>query len=81
MNAEQARAALVEALADIAPEADLATIGPKEDLRELLDLDSMDFLSLVADLSERLGTDITEAEYPELDTLDQAVDLLVRKST
>jgi acyl carrier protein len=80
VNAEQARAAVIDALAEIAPEADLATVSPQEDLRELLDLDSMDFLSLVADLSERIGTDITEDEYAELDTLGQAVDLLVRKS-
>ena len=45
-------------LAGIAPEADLAHVGDDEDLREALDLDSMDFLNFVIGLHERTGIDI-----------------------
>jgi hypothetical protein len=34
-----------EELGNIAPEADLTTVDPKADLREALDVDSMDFLT------------------------------------
>lgn len=47
----------------------------------MLDLDSIDFLALVADLSDRVGSDITEAEYPQMDTLEQVIGLLVKKSS
>ena len=40
------------ALATIAPEADLDTVGPDEDLQEALDLDSMDFLNFLIAIAQ-----------------------------
>jgi acyl carrier protein len=45
------RALAADVLAGIAPEADLSTVGDDEDLREALDLDSMDFLNFVIGLT------------------------------
>ena len=72
MNAAEARSLIDEVLRGIAPEADLATIGGAEDLREAFDLDSMDFLNFVVALHERTGADIPEGDYPKLRTLDGA---------
>jgi len=58
-----------DVLAGIAPEADLSTVGDHEDLREALDLDSMDFLNLVVGLCQGSGIDIPESDYPKLFTL------------
>ena len=58
-----------QVLAAIAPEADLATVGDDEDLRDALDLDSMDFLNFVIGLAERSGVKIPEADTPKLRTL------------
>ena len=69
MNNQDLRALVADILADIAPEADLDSVGDAEDLRQTLDLDSMDFLNLVIGLHERTGRDIPEADYPELFTL------------
>ena len=69
MNAAQVHALAAEVLAGIAPEADLATVGEDEDLREALDLDSMDFMNFVVGLSERTGRNIPEAVTPRLRTL------------
>lgn len=77
MNAAQVRALAAEVLAGIAPEADLATVGDDEDLREALDLDSMDFMNFVVGLSERSGRDIPEAATPRLRTLRGVVQYLV----
>lgn len=60
-------------LGGIAPEADLDVVAGDEDLREALDLDSMDFLNFVVALHERTGADTPEADYPRLRTLDGAV--------
>jgi acyl carrier protein len=69
MNESDVRALAADVLGGIAPEADLASVGEDEDLREALDLDSMDFLNFVVALSQRLGRSIPEADYPKLFTL------------
>lgn len=63
-------------LAGIAPEADLSTVGDGEDLREALDLDSMDFLNFVIGLHQGSGQQIPESDYPRLFTLRGCVSYL-----
>ena len=73
MTKTEARAAIYDILGAIAPEADPATVADDADLREALDLDSMDFMNFVVALHERTGIDIPEADYPKLRTLDGAI--------
>jgi acyl carrier protein len=75
---EDLKTALLDALVSVAPEIDPATVDPARDLREQLDLDSMDFLNVMIALHERLGVDIPEADYPQLASLDAAVLYLER---
>ena len=56
-------------LSNIAPEVDLAGVDPKADLREAVDIDSMDFLNFITAVHRRTGIDIPEADYPKLATL------------
>ena len=70
------QAALLRALGDVAPEADLASLKSDVPLREQLDLDSMDVLNFVVALRDALGVEIPEADYPRLTTLDACVDYL-----
>jgi acyl carrier protein len=72
------KALILETLSEVAPEIDVAAVDPKLELREQFDLDSMDMLNFVIGLHERLGIDIPEADYPELDTLDGAIRYLER---
>ncbi|WP_349369280.1 acyl carrier protein [Salinarimonas sp.] len=69
MTTPDPRAVFEEELMRIAPDADLADVGPNEDLREAVDIDSMDLLNLVAALHERLRIDIPETDTPRLTTL------------
>lgn len=73
MNDLEIREVIKEELNNIAPEVDLAAIDPAADLREALDIDSMDFLNFVTAIHHRLGVDIPELDYPKLITLDGAV--------
>ena len=66
-------AVLREELGNIAPEVDLKTIDASADLREALDIDSMDFLNFITAIHHRLGLDIPEIDYPKLVTLGGAV--------
>ena len=73
MTEAEAKRLIRDILSGIAPETDPAAVAGSEDLREVLDLDSMDFMNFVVALHERTGIDIPEADYPRLQTLDGAV--------
>jgi acyl carrier protein len=70
MTRDELRAVVRSILGGIAPEVDLAGVKPDADLRDELDIDSMDFLRFVVALHERLGVDVPEAHYPQVRTLD-----------
>jgi len=72
MSAIDIRKVIQEELNNIAPEADIASVDPVADLREAIDIDSMDFLNFVIAIHHRLGVDIPEIDYPKLVTLDGA---------
>ncbi len=48
-------AVLREELGNIAPEIDMNSVDPSADLREALDIDSMDFLNFITAIHQRLG--------------------------
>lgn len=73
MTREKTLALVADVMAGIAPEADLSCVPGNAELREAIDLDSIDFQSLVVGLHERTGAPIPEADYPRLLTLDGIV--------
>ncbi len=78
MTQDEIKSMICDVLSGIAPEADLSAVAGDEDLREALDLDSMDFLNFVVALHERTGVDVPEADYPRLRTLHEAVAYFAR---
>jgi len=68
-----------EELNNIAPEVDMATVDPKADLREAIDIDSMDFLNFITAVHRRLGVDIPEEDYAKLITIDGATAYIAAK--
>ena len=78
MNTEELRQSVLDALGEIAPEADAATIEGAVPLRDQLDIDSMDFLNFVIAVNERTGIEVPERDYRELATLDGCVEYLSR---
>ncbi len=79
MTRDEIRAVVRSILGGIAPDVDLAGVKPNADLRDELDIDSMDFLRFVVALHERLGVDVPEAHYPQIRTLDGCVAYLVER--
>lgn len=79
MTAPEIREVLLSVLGGIAPEVDLGQVRPGADLREELDIDSMDFLRFVVGVAERLGVEIPEADYPQVRTLDGCVAYLAAR--
>lgn len=73
MTEAEIRQLACEILSDIAPDTDPAMLPGGKDIREGLDIDSMDFLNFIIALSKRAGVAIPEEDYPKLFTIDGAV--------
>lgn len=73
MNHADIERAVLRSLKAVAPEADLSTLDHGEDLRDALDIDSMDFLRFVVGLHDTLHVDVPERDYPKIRTLDTCV--------
>lgn len=76
MTQDEIRQLVISQLAAIAPEADFGLLGDDDDLRETLDIDSMDFLNLVTALHAQTGIAIPEKDYARLATLGGMLDYL-----
>ncbi|MGW6268414.1 MULTISPECIES: acyl carrier protein [unclassified Streptomyces] len=76
MNQTQALELVKEAILEIVPDADLTDVAPDDKFREVLELDSLDFLSLVERLAHRTGARIDEEDYPAFATLTGASEFL-----
>ena len=79
MSDPDIRAVVIEELSNIAPEVDMATVDAAADLREELDINSMDFLNFITAIDKRLGINVPELDYPKLMSLDGAVAYLEAK--
>ena len=73
MNEDQIKALVLSEIRKIAPEAELDQVDPDTDLREQIDLDSMDILNLAIAIHEQTGIDIPESDYPKMVTLTGAI--------
>ena len=62
-----------EALSNVAPEVNLDAIDPAKNLRDQIDIDSVDFLNFVIGLHKELGVEIPDADVPKLGTLNGCV--------
>ena len=76
MTPQQAREQIGLALKRAAPGSDIETVDPDTDLRDALDLDSIDFLNFVEILSDASGRRIDEDDYPQLATLNSCIQFL-----
>ena len=68
MNVQEARETIAQVLRRIAPDVDVDELPDDVPLREELELDSLDFLSFVEQLSKTSGRRIEESDYGELAT-------------
>jgi len=70
---EEIRKVVVDELCRIAPDADPAVLKPADHIREVLEIDSYDFLQLLIGLNKKLGIDVPESDYGKLRTIDDIV--------
>ncbi len=80
MNQQQALDEIRRALTRIVPDADFATIAPHDKLRDVLELDSLDYLRFIEALTADTGISIAEEDYTHFTTLADGADFLVGRS-
>jgi acyl carrier protein len=69
MNDIDSRAAVLALIIEIAPDADTEALDPDRDLRRAIDLDSLDFQTLVERVAETTGVTIPESDYAQVRSL------------
>lgn len=79
LSSEQVRSAVLAVLKQLAPEVDPAQIVADQVLRSQVDLDSMDWLNVLACIHEKLGVNIPELDYGKVVTLDAMVAYLTAR--
>ena len=70
---------VIQSLASVVPELEEATLSLTKNLRDQLDIDSMDFLNFIIALHEALKVDIPERDYAQLASIHNAVRYLAGK--
>ncbi len=81
MTEVQIKQAVWEALGNVAPEVDFDSIDPAKDLRDQIDIDSVDFLNFVIGLHKSLGIEIPDADVAKLTTLNSCVGYLTQRAS
>jgi acyl carrier protein len=69
MTEDQVKQIVVDIINEIAPDEDTTGLKDEINLRDQMDLDSMDFLDIVMELRKQHGIEVPEAEYPQLASL------------
>jgi len=78
MTPDAIRDGVLRLLQEIAPEADLGALDPDVNLRDQLDIDSMDALNFMIGLHKAFGVEIPERDYARLATINQCISYLER---
>ena len=79
MNRYEIRSTLLRCLADVAPEIAEEEIEDDTDLRDELDLDSMDILRWVQGVHKALDVEIPEEDYGKIASLGDAINYVAAR--
>lgn len=71
--------AILAAIQQVAPEIEEKDIEPDANLREICDIDSMDFLNVVIALKKLTGINVPEKDYGQIDTFNKMISYLMLK--
>ncbi len=79
MSKEEIREIIYNIIKEIAPDEDLSNLDDAREIRDQIELDSMDFLDIVLELRKRYKVDVPEEDYPKLATINGCVEYLEPK--
>jgi acyl carrier protein len=79
MTEDQVKQIVIDIINEIAPDEDTTDLKSEVNLRDQMDLDSMDFLDIVMELRKQHGIEVPEEDYPKLASLDSCAEYLTPK--
>ena len=79
MTEDQVQQIVIDIINEIAPDEETADLKPEGNLRDQMDLDSMDFLDIVMELRKQHGIEVPEEDYPKLASLASCGEYLTPK--
>jgi acyl carrier protein len=79
MTEDQVKQIVIDIIDEIAPDEDTSALKPEVNLRDQMDLDSMDFLDIVMELRKQHGIEVPEEDYPKLASLASCAEYLTPK--
>lgn len=79
MTEDQVKQIVIDIINEIAPDEDTTDLKAEVNLRDQMDLDSMDFLDIVMELRKQHGIEVPEADYPKLASLESCGEYLTPK--
>ena len=79
MNDQEIKATILQLLLKIAPDIDPEEVEMDNNIREVFDIDSFDFLQFIIGLDEKFGIKTAEEEYGEITSLNAMISYI--KST
>ena len=79
MTEDQVQQIVIDIINEIAPDRNTTGLKPELNLRDQMDLDSMDFLDIVMELPESNMGSKSLKDYPELASLKSCSDYLTPK--
>ena len=78
MTEDEIRVRVIKTLSAIVPGLDAHALKPDVNLRDQIDIDSMDILNLLIALHEEFDVDVPESDAGKLGTVDGCVDYLAQ---
>ncbi|TVP77707.1 MAG: acyl carrier protein [Puniceicoccaceae bacterium] len=79
MTEDQVKQIVIDIINEIAPDEDTTALKSEINLRDQMDLDSMDFLDIVMELRKQHSIEVPEEDYPKLASLDSCAEYLTPK--
>jgi len=79
MTEDQVKQIVIDIITEIAPDEDATGLKAEVNLRDQMDLDSMDFLDIVMELRKQHGIEVPEEDYPKLASLASCAEYLTPK--
>lgn len=79
MNEAETKQHIFSILKTIAPDTDPEKLGPRENIRESLMIDSFDFLRFIVALDKQFGITTPEEDYGKIGTLENLLAYLAEK--
>ncbi len=79
MTEEKVKQIVIDIINEIAPDENTSNLKSEVNLRDQMDLDSMDFLDIVMELRKQYGIEVPEEDYPKLASLESCADYLTPK--